>query len=68
MPALCVQHNVSLSWNASTSSNVVGYNIYRGTVQGGNYGLQNSMIASTSYTDTMVQNGQTYYYAVTAVG
>lgn len=67
VPPSSVQHSVSLSWNASTSSNVVGYNIYRGTVSGANYGLQNSMIASTSYMDSTVQSGQTYYYVVTAV-
>lgn len=59
-------HSVSLNWNASTTSNVVGYNVYRGTTSG-SYSLLNSMNSSTSYTDTAVQNGQTYYYVVTAV-
>ena len=59
-------HSVNLSWRASSSSNVVGYNVYRGTVAG-SYALLNSMNAGTSYSDATVQNGQTYYYAVTAV-
>ena len=59
-------HSVSLTWKASASSNVVGYNVYRGTVAG-SYGLLNSMNAGTSYDDATVQNGQTYYYVVTAV-
>ena len=59
-------HTVSLNWHASTSSNVVGYNIYRGTTVG-NYALLKSMNAKTSYLDASVQSGQTYYYVVTAV-
>lgn len=30
-----IQHSVDLSWNASSSSNVVGYNVYRAGVSGG---------------------------------
>lgn len=59
-------HSVALNWKASTSSNVVGYNIYRGSISG-SYGLLNSMDSTTSYTDSTVQNGQTYFYVVTAV-
>ena len=59
-------HSVSLSWKPSTSSNVVGYNVYRGSTSG-SYGLLNSMNSATIYTDTTVQNGQTYFYVVTAV-
>ena len=61
------QHTVSLSWVASTST-VVGYNVYRGTQSGGPYAVLNSAAdASTTYTDSTVQAGQTYYYVVTAV-
>ena len=61
------QHNVSLSWTASTST-VAGYNVYRGTQSGGPYvGLNGSPDANTAYTDNSVQAGQTYYYVVTAV-
>lgn len=61
------QHSVSLSWSASTSS-VVGYNIYRGTTSGGPYTIINSTLdSSTSYTDSSVQAGQTYYYVATGV-
>jgi hypothetical protein len=37
-------HRVSLSWKASTSNNVVAYNIYRGT-NAGTFSLLNSMNA-----------------------
>src|SRR5712692_3644413 len=61
------QHSVDLSWSPSTSS-VVGYNLYRGTKSGGPYTRINSVLdASTAYTDSTVQGGQTYYYVTTAV-
>src|SRR5215469_3596685 len=61
------QHSVALTWKASTSK-VVGYNVYRGTTSGGPYSLITSALdSSTSYSDTSVQAGVTYYYVVTAV-
>jgi hypothetical protein len=61
------QNSVSLSWNASTSP-VAGYNVYRGSKSGGPYSKINSGLdASTSYTDSSVAAGQTYYYVTTAV-
>jgi hypothetical protein len=60
-------HSVDLSWNASTSQ-VVGYNIYRGSQSGGPYAMINPVLqASTTYVDNSVQGGQTYYYVVTSV-
>ena len=62
------QHSVNLSWTASTSQNITGYNIYRGVKSGGPYSKINSVLdASTLYTDTTVSDGQTYYYVTTAV-
>jgi len=59
---------VFLSWNAS-SSPVIGYDTYRGSVSGGPYTkLTSSPIAQTSYTDQDVTAGDTYYYVVTSVG
>jgi len=61
-------HSVDLSWNASTSQNVIGYNIYRGNTSGGPYRKINSVLdPSTVYTDTSVTDGNTYYYVTTAV-
>jgi hypothetical protein len=60
--------SVALSWTASTSQNLAGYNAYRGTVSGGPYTkLNSSLVATAFYTDTTVQFGQTYYYVTTAV-
>lgn len=62
-----VQHSVSLSWNASTSQ-VTGYNVYRGSQASGPFTKLNSTLDSaTAYTDTSVVSGQTYYYAATSV-
>jgi HYDIN/CFA65/VesB family protein len=61
-----VSHSADLSWDAS--SGAVGYNVYRGTVSGGPYALlTGSPITITTFTDTNVQAGQSYYYAVTAL-
>ena len=60
-------HSATLSWTASTST-VVGYNVYRGTVSGGPYSRVNgSLVTALTYTDTTVLGGQTYYYVTTAV-
>ncbi len=62
------QHSVTLNWNASSSSNVVGYNVYRGGQAGGPYSKLNSALdTGTTDTDLTVSGGQTYYYVVTAV-
>ncbi len=61
-------HRVSLSWASSTSGGVVGYNVYRGIATSGPYTKINPVLnASTSYTDSFVQAGQTYYYMTTSV-
>jgi len=62
-----VQHAVALSWNASPSTNVVSYSMYRSTISGSSYGLAASAIGGLSYLDQSVQTGTTYYYVVTAV-
>jgi hypothetical protein len=59
---------VSLSWIASTSTEVAGYNIYRKTSSDRSYARINSGLdPDTTYTDTTVIHGTTYYYATTAV-
>jgi hypothetical protein len=60
--------SVSLLWNPSTSSGVIGYNVYRGSVSGGPYNLVTpSMMTATGYVDALVSSGQTYYYVVTSL-
>ena len=62
-----VQHSVNLSWQPSTSA-VNGYFVYRGPAVNNLSRLTGSLEASTSYTDNTVFGGQTYVYAVSAVG
>jgi len=60
-------HSVALSWNAS-SSNVAGYNVYVSSSSAGPYSLLNSSpVPSTSYVDTNVLSGDTYYFRITSV-
>ena len=60
-------HLVDVSWIASNSQNIAGYNVYRGA-DGVNWQRINSgLIASTLYDDSTASNGSAYYYATTAV-
>lgn len=64
-------YDVALSWNASTSSNISGYNVYRAVYSNSNCGsfskINLSLEASTIYTDSVVVDGTSYCYAATAV-
>jgi hypothetical protein len=64
-------HTVNLSWNASTSSNISGYNIYRAVYtnpQCGSFSKINATLnTGLLYTDATVVNGTSYCYATTAV-
>jgi len=60
-------HIINLNWNASTTSDVVGYNVYRSPDTTTWKKINVSLIGSTLYTDSTVANGSTYYYSATAV-
>jgi hypothetical protein len=59
------QHSVNLSWKPSTSP-VIGYNVYR-RGPSGLVKLNVVPVAGTTYVDSTVQPGQTYYYTTKAV-
>lgn len=59
---------VVLSWTASSTASVTGYNVYRSTTAGGPYTQIASQVAMTSYSDSPGSGTGTYYYVVTAVG
>jgi hypothetical protein len=62
-----VNHSVTLSWTPSIPA-VTGYYSYSSTKSGGPYTkLSATPVATTTYTDSTVQGGQTYFYVVTAV-
>ena len=61
-------HSVTLSWRASTSPAVEGYNVYRSSQPDGPYHRIHFVGSkTTSYIDFDVTSGSTYYYVVTTV-
>lgn len=61
-------HSVILTWNASLSANTAGYNVYRALTTAGPFSKINSaLVTTTTYTDTAIQAGQTYYYVATTI-
>lgn len=59
---------VTLTWQAPSNNGgatITSYKIYRGTSSGGEVYL--TSVTTTSYNDTTVTNGVTYYYRVSAV-
>ncbi|MGD0507893.1 MAG: choice-of-anchor D domain-containing protein [Terriglobales bacterium] len=60
-------HSVDLTWGPGAEG-IVGYNVYRGTGQGGPYQQINTALdASTNYMDSIIVGGTTYYYVITEV-
>ncbi|MGN6370532.1 MAG: LamG-like jellyroll fold domain-containing protein [Phycisphaerae bacterium] len=55
---------VRLSWNAVPAAS--GYNLYRSTTAGGPYTVIAGHIAGTTYTDSSVTDGSSYYYSLRA--
>jgi hypothetical protein len=58
------EHAVPLRWQPSFGA--TSYTVKRATTSGGTYTPLASGITASSYTDTTVTNGTTYYYVVTA--
>ena len=58
-------NQVILSWNVSPGA--TSYKVKRSIVRGGPYTIVASGVTNTTYTDTSVSNGTTYYYVVSAV-
>lgn len=56
---------VSLKWNANSEDDLAGYKIYRST-DNQNYELIQTVGLVTSWTNTNLTNGTTYYYKITA--
>jgi hypothetical protein len=58
---------INLTWSQSPSPAVTQNKIYRSTVSGGPYTLIATIPATTTYQNSGLTSGTTYYYVVTAV-
>lgn len=60
-------HFINLTWTASTSTGVTGYNIYRGTAPGAESSTPlntGGPVTGTTFADTTTVSGTTYYYVI----
>jgi len=62
------REGVALSWSEGDSGGIEGYRVYRDTIPNPTRQVASVPTGQTSYVDSEVQNGQVYYYRITAVG
>jgi fibronectin type 3 domain-containing protein len=63
-------HSVTLSWHSPPSHSgvtIVGYNVYRKTVDASSYIRIAERVAGSPYEDRLVSTGRTYLYVVTSL-
>ena len=65
LTATALEGAVSLSWTASTDA--AGYNLWRATTSGGPYTSVARLLPGTSFTDSGLSDGITYFYVISAV-
>jgi hypothetical protein len=59
---------IELTWDAVDHSDLVGYNVFRGKWENGDFEMLNGEpVVETSFTDTDVPDSDVYWYYVTAV-
>ena len=59
---------VTLSWSSATDSDLAGYNLYRSVGEENDFKkINSSLLITTSFVDTDVENGKKYYYRITSV-
>lgn len=62
--------SISMAWDPNTDYNLAGYNIYRSTQSAVFNSVPlngTTLLTTTTFSDSSVQVGQTYYYVVKAV-
>jgi|tagenome__1003787_1003787.scaffolds.fasta_scaffold20980933_3 hypothetical protein len=61
--------SASLTWSPVSASDLAGYNLYRSTTSGGPFTtkVNTSVIGGTSFNDTGLTNGTTYFYVVRSI-
>jgi len=65
LPAIASSADVTLAWDANSESDLAGYVLYYGTISG-NYTHNIDVGNITQHTVSNLQEGVTYYFAVTA--
>ena len=60
-------NTLTLSWDANPETNLQDYRVYAGT-QSGNYNQTYDAATATSFLIEQLEAGQTYYFAVMAIG
>ena len=58
--------NTTVTLNWSSVSGAATYNVLRSSTSGSGYSTVASALGNTTYTDTGLTNGSTYYYVVSA--
>ncbi|MBN2513930.1 MAG: discoidin domain-containing protein, partial [Sedimentisphaerales bacterium] len=58
---------VHLVWDQNTQPDFAGFRLYRSRWAAGRYDLIANILSSSAFLDNGVDNGKTYYYAVTAI-
>jgi hypothetical protein len=64
LTATAGKKRIALAWNAS--SGAASYKVKRSTVNGGPYSVIAPAVTATTYTNTGLRSGTTYYYVVSA--
>jgi hypothetical protein len=59
--------SVILHWEPNTETNLAGYNVYRALTNTGPFTIQTNLATMRGYCDLLVNDGQTYFYEVTAL-
>lgn len=62
------KRKIALSWTQSSTPGITQNKVYRSTSSGGPYALVATLNPTTSYSNSGLSSGTTYYYVVTAVG
>jgi len=62
------KRKITLNWTANAEPDLAGYNVYRSSTSGGTYTLLNgSLVTGTSYVNSGLTSGATWFYRITAV-
>ncbi len=59
--------SIVLTWSNVSAQDLKGYRVYRSTSLGGTFTAIGDLVSGTTYTDTSVVPGGTYYYRVTSI-